>query len=229
MVLAVFRPEGSGAAAKSTAGTRFVRIAPMAALVLLVAQSAAHLIATLGFGWLGSPVDLDRNNGIPDVISTLLILSVALGAFKLSVRSKSRGGAALAVGLGVVSVIIAIDDLFQQDNLDSAYGDVVVVTLIAAGLLVVAVAMTAPRTARISMLIGVALLAVDVKVPFAYDQLMNAIGDPALRRGDVLYELGIVLDEAAETTGWILLAIGMWLTVRASPQRAPQAASAPDV
>ena len=48
---------------------------------------------------------------------------------------------------------------------------------------------------------------------------MNAVGQPALVRGDLLYELGIVLDEAMEFAGWTLLAVGLWdaaLAVRVS-------------
>ena len=49
-----------------------------------------------------------------------------------------------------------------------------------------------------------------MKAPFAYDQLMNTVGQPWVVRGDFLYELGVVLDEGMELMGWTLVAVGLW-------------------
>ena len=203
--------------AQSKAGA-LIFVALAAGSALVVAQSLAHLIATLGFDSIGSPVDLDRSNGIPDVVSTILILVVSLGAFALAVRSERRRRRH-AVGLGIGLVVLAVDDALQQNDLGSPYGLVVIATLVVTALLilVLVVVAPAPRSARICTWLGLALLAVGVRLPYAYDQLMNALDQSTLRRGDVLYELGVVLDEGAELMGWTLLACGVWATALALP------------
>jgi hypothetical protein len=79
-----------------------------------------------------------------------------------------------------------------------------------AAVFTIAVAVSTPRVPRLFLILGIALLGLDSKAPFAYDQLMNLVGQPSLHRGDLLYELGVTLDEALETMGWILVAIGLW-------------------
>jgi hypothetical protein len=204
--------------------TRIVRAGLVAGFALLAAQSAAHLVGTLGLhschteiGACDTVFDLWRNNGPFDLVSLGLIVSAALAATVLAVWDRSTRLAATA--LAVIFTLIAIDDSLHEDKLTSAYGLVVAATLVAAGLLVVAVALNAPRAARFVLLAGLVLLAVDVKVPFAYDQLMNLTGNPALVRGDVLYELGIVLDEGMELMAWTLLATGLWATAAVARER----------
>jgi len=198
----------------------FVRAALLVGVGLVLAQSAAHLIAALGFGSYHSVVDLDRSNGIPDIVSTLIIGGTAVAAFILSSRDPTLRVA--AAGLGIALLIIAIDDALHTDDVESSYGIVVIATIVAAALLTIRVALRAPVTGRILLLTGVALLALDVKMPFAYDQLMNAVGQPWVHRGDLLYELGIVLDEGLELTAWILMAVGLWDTALAVEAPSPE-------
>ena len=62
----------------------------MAGLALVAAQSVAHLVVTLGanldFGQSDSAFDLDRSNGIPDIVSTLVIVAAAAGATVQEIR-----------------------------------------------------------------------------------------------------------------------------------------------
>jgi hypothetical protein len=213
------------AAAHRWKEARVVRVGLAVGFTLLVVQSAAHLFATLGshtcppgIGLCATSLDLWRNNGVLDLVSLVFIVSTALGAGVLAMwdRSSRISGAVLAV----MFALIAIDDSLQQDDLASAYGVVVGATLAAAGLLVIAVAWKAPLAARILLLTGLVLLAFDVKVPYAYDQLLNLTGNAALGRGDVLYELGIVLDEGMELMAWALLATGLWAAAGAARERA---------
>ena len=55
-----------------------MRATAVGGCALLVTQSALHLIATLGFHSTDSLVDLDRSNGIPDIVSVAIILSQLL-------------------------------------------------------------------------------------------------------------------------------------------------------
>jgi hypothetical protein len=212
-------------AAETSIEGRFVRAGLLVGCALLAAQSGLHLFGTLGLrschtdlGACDTAFDLWRNNGPLDLVSLVLILGAVLGAAALAVWDRSARFAATT--LAVVFMLIAIDDSLQEDDLGSAYGLVVAATLIAAGLLVVAVALRTPSRARAVLLGGLVLLAVDVKVPFAYDQLMNVTGHPALGRGDVLYELGIVLDEGLEVMAWTLLATGLWAAAAVARERA---------
>src|SRR6187402_1796123 len=49
-------------------------------VVVVAAQSGLHLVTVLGQGRLGSPFDLDRSNGVPDLVSTVVLALAALGA-----------------------------------------------------------------------------------------------------------------------------------------------------
>ena len=107
-------------------------------------------------------------------------------------------------------LVIGVDDTLHTGDKASSYGLVVIGTLLTAGTLASWVAVRTTGVARTCLLVGLVLLVLDVKAPFVYDQLMNAVGQPALSRGDFLYELGVVLDEAMELMGWVLVAIGLW-------------------
>ena len=216
---------GGEVAADSRVEARIVRAGLSVGFTLLVAQTAAHLVTTLGFrtchtdfGSCDTPFDLWQNNGILDLVSLVLIVLAALGACVLAMWDRrSRISAAV---LAAMFALIAIDDSLQQDDLASMYGLVVVATLLAAGVLVIEVARKAPPAARILLVAGLVLLALDVKEPYAYDQLMNLTGNPALARGDVLYEVGIVLDEGMELMAWTLLATGLWAAAAAAREGA---------
>jgi hypothetical protein len=207
-----------------------VRASLLAAALVIVAQSTAHLIATVGFGVCDatgfsecpSVFDLDHNNGISDLVSTAVIATAAVGAAVLGVRRRPREVAALA--LATILVLVTFDDaLHLEDNGRTEYGLIVVGTIVCAAILTIRVALGVSRETRWLLLVGTALLALDAKTPYFYDQLMNIVGQPALVRGDLLYELGVVLDEAMELAGWTLLAVGLWdaaLAVRVD-QRLP--------
>jgi hypothetical protein len=184
--------------------------------LVVVAQSVAHLVVTVGLGACDatgfapcpSTFDLDHNNGISDVVSTIVIGVAAAGA---AVLGATRRGDRRALTLASVLVLITFDDAFHtEDNLGSLHGVVVLGTIAVAALLTIWVAASSPPQCRWFLWLGTGLLALDVKMPFLYDQLMNTIGQPSLLRGDLLYELGVVLDEAMELAGWILIGIGLW-------------------
>jgi hypothetical protein len=125
-----------------------------------------------------------------------------------------------ALALATILFLVTIEDaLHLGEDARTKYGVIVVGTVLCAAVLTILVAVGASREIRWLLLVGTALLAIDVKTPYLYDQIMNAVGQPALVRGDLLYEFGIVLDEAMELAGWTLLAVGLWdaaLAVRVS-------------
>jgi len=201
----------------TTSRKRLVTASLVGGAIVIVAQSAMHLVATVGFGvctktgfgTCPSIYDLDHNNGISDVISTVTIALAALGACVLGARRRPHELTAFA--LAAFLLLVTFDDAVHlEDTLGSIYGLIVLGTIVCAALLTIRVATGVSAGSRQLLLVGVAILALDAKAPFFYDQLMNVVGRPDLVRGDLLYELGVVLDEAMELTGWILVAVGMW-------------------
>jgi hypothetical protein len=86
------------------------------------------------------------------------------------------------------------------------------VTIVLAAVLIVVVARAAPRSARRTLLVGLGLLLVAVKAAWWYDQILNILQRGDLGRGDVEYELGIVLKQGLEVFGWSCIAVGLWAT-----------------
>jgi hypothetical protein len=195
--------------------TRTLRIGLAVTLFVLLAQSTIGLVAALALNSYDSVFDLDRNNGIPDLLSTAVILGAALGAAELAAsRSRDRW---LAAALALLLSIVALDDLLQQEaGRGDAWGKSVVVTLLTFTLLLLAVARNAPRRAGLMLVIGLCLLAVAVKNAYEYDQFLNMLGRGDQERGDFDYELGIVLKQGLEFVGWSLVAIGLWATALAA-------------
>jgi len=206
--------------AAAPAGSRFVQIGVAISLGLFAVQSLAGLVASLGFHAYGSLVDLDRNNGLPDLLSTCVILAAALAAATLAAQASASRWP--AIPLAFVLSAVAVDDLIQAEPKSSSVSGVsVLVTLTIAAVLIVIVAQQAPLAARIAIFTGLCLLVTAVPAAFAWDQLLNAVGRPWLGRGDVEYELGIVVKQGLELMGWSLVAVGVWstsLTVHAAPK-----------
>jgi hypothetical protein len=190
-----------------------IRIGLPAALLLFAAQSVADLIAVLRFGSYDSIVDLDRNNAIPDLLSTAALVAAACGAGATAVTRPH--GRRLPAALAVVLAIVAVDDLLQAEP-GAGWGLTVAAALIASAVLIVTMARRGPRIEAVALLAGLCLLALAIKEGYWYDQFLNRIGLGDLRRGDLEYELGIVLKQGLEFLGWSLVALGLWATPRGS-------------
>jgi uncharacterized membrane protein len=194
---------------------RTLRIGLGITLFVLVAQSTIGLFAALVLNSYDSLVDLDRNNGIPDLLSTGAILAAGLGAAELAVaRSRGRW---LPAALALLLLIVALDDLLQQEaRSGDAWGRSVMATLVALTVLILVIARNAPRRARLTLVIGLFLLAVAVKNAYEYDQFLNVLARGDQERGDFDYEFGIVLKQGLEFVGWSLVATGIWATAVAA-------------
>jgi hypothetical protein len=217
------------ASARKYSVARTVGIGLAVALALFVAQSVAGMVAALGFNSYSSPLDLNRNNSIPDLVSTAAILVGALGAAVLA--GAQVGWRWRATALAIVLSLVALDDLLHAEaEGGGARAMYVAGTLAAVLVLILAVAWRAPRAAAVSLLVGLVLLVVAVKEAYWYDQFLNTLQRGDQERGDLDYELGIVLKNGLELLGWSLVATGLWamaLAARAQPRRAP--APAPTV
>ena len=53
-------------------------------------QSAAHVWETLSQGRIDTALDLDRSNGLPDLLSTAVIAAAAVGAAIAGFRIQAR-------------------------------------------------------------------------------------------------------------------------------------------
>jgi hypothetical protein len=215
IVIPAMRPgDGSSGAATRDPVARVLRIGLAAALIVFAVQSAIGLVLALALNSYNSVLDLDRNNGIPDLLSTAAILAAALGAVELAVSPAGLRWQPTALAL--LLSIIALDDVLQQEAGKDVWGVSVAVTLVTFTFLLMGVAREAPRRARLMLLIGVFFLAVAVKNAYEYDQFLNLLGRGDQLRGDFDYELGIVLKQGLEFLGWSFVATSIWTTAVAS-------------
>ena len=220
---------GGGARARNAAradpALRTIWLGLSAALVLFTVQSAISLVASLRFHSYDSVLDLERNNAIPDLVSTAVIVAAALGAVALAL--KVRRSRRQATVLAVLLTLAALDDLLQVEaGAAGAWGRTVFPTVVAAALLIGWIALQAPPRPRLTLLAGIFLLAVAVKNAYEYDQLLNLLGRGDEQRGELDYELGIVLKQGLELFGWSLVATGLWAAAVGARGRAA-AGSAP--
>ena len=178
----------------------------------MLAQSIAHLLATGTFGTTDSIVDLDRSNGVPDVVSTLVIVAACTGAVGL-VLGKRRwervNGVLLAACLGV----IAVDDVVGV-NADASTAVALAVTTVSIVAAASFAAADQPGGTRAAVTIGVGLVA--LAGALAMGQLPELEQWFERTRGDRIIELQIIVKQGLELAGWGLVAIGVWDTALAA-------------
>jgi len=225
------RPGDGSNHSTGDAVAKTLRFGLAATLIVFAVQSAIGLTAALALNSYDSVFDLDRNNGVPDLLSTAAILAAAFGAARLAAASeRDRWEAAT---LALLLAVVAVDDLFQLEaDVGNGWGISVAVALVPSAVLIVLIARRAPRRAALTLLIGLFLLVVAVKNAYEYDQFLNILGRGDQERGDLDYELGIVLKQGLELLGWSFVAIGIWATalaarVRRSPMESEVGRPAP--
>lgn len=174
--------------------------------ILVLSQSVAHLLATELLGEFNSTVDLDRSNGIPDVVSTVVIVLAAAGSGELGRRRHGweRVSAFLLVAcLG----LIAVDDVVGVDRDFKTFA-----TLTVTGLAVLTVAAFAAANGKaglrpaVTIMVGLAALVATLAV----GQLPELVPWFERARGDQVIELQIVVKQGLELAGWGLVALGLW-------------------
>lgn len=178
-----------------------------ALLVVVWAQSIAHLWETVHLSVLGSIVDLDRHNGVPDVVSTIAIAAAAAGAGALARWTADRDVRRTASCLAFALTVVALDDLTQATiGTASLTGLAVLATAGVTAALTVAVAFSSgarPRTAIVAGLVALAASLASGEAPNVNSWLERARGDPII-------EYQIVAKQGLELIGWWLIALGLW-------------------
>jgi hypothetical protein len=173
---------------------------------LVAAQSIVHLMAALELHRTETWVDLDRSNGLPDIVSTLALVVGAVGAGAIAFGE--RGPRRIAAGLlaVIISALMLADALHDGAHPSSATGRYVIgLVVCAAVLLGVAALSAAPRT---RLTLAVAVLALGASF------LVAGLGrlDHRFERGrpSPIAEYQIVAKEGFELLGWSLVALVLW-------------------
>lgn len=176
-----------------------------AALMLL--QSAAHLVVVLDAGRVGTVLDLDRSNGMPDLVSTV-VLAAAAGGATLIARAESDHGRLVATALSLLLAALTFADI-DHDGAHPAsnVGWLVITTVGAVAVLLAITARSMTLRGRLSLCVAAGALAGSFFVN-GLDRI-----DPGRfqrERGDPITEYQVVAKESLELLGWSLVALALW-------------------
>jgi hypothetical protein len=152
-------------------------------------------------------VDLDRSNGLPDVVSTAsLAASAAAGTLLVSLETGRRRAVAAALVLSLTGLTVA-DAVHDGPHPASTVGWLVIAMVVATGALLLSVGTTSGSRARV--LLGVAgCMLVGSFCVNALDQVDAQRFER--ERGDPIAEYQIVAKEGLELLGWSLVALALW-------------------
>jgi hypothetical protein len=185
---------------------RLAFVGALLAIALLVAaQSVVHLFVVLHLHRLGTFVDLDRSNGLPDIISTIALALAALGA--AAVARRESGAPVVGLSLAGVLTVLTLADLFHDGAHPSSTKGwyVIAFVAIAAGLLAL-VALSASMRGRATLAVAVLVLASSF-IATGLDRLDQRFQQA---RGEKTTEFKIVAKEGLELLGWSLIALALW-------------------
>jgi hypothetical protein len=193
---------------------RIVRAGVAAAVVLVVAQSLADVLNL----WLADltvrPFDIDANNSVFDVISTVAIGAAALAAAGLAWRD--AGHRIEATALSAFLIVAAVADALQLGGNVVRDGStkVLYLTLLLGVVLAWWVARLGPELARRTVRVGIVCLVLSIVV----DTLFHELNEPLrlwLRRGDPGHEVFTLVKQGLELGGWVLVATGLYAVAAA--------------
>ena len=186
---------------------RGVFVAWLGAIMGTVLLQSAHLEVVLGTGNVGSIVDLDRSNGLPDVVSTASLAASAAAAMLLaSLETGRRRAVAAALVLSLTGLMVA-DAVHDGPHPASTVGWFVIAMVVATGVLLLSIGTTSGSRARV--LLGVAgCMLVGSFCVNALDQVDAQRFER--ERGDPIAEYQIVAKEGLELLGWSLVALALW-------------------
>ena len=176
----------------------------VAIAVVVAAQSGLHLVAVLGEGRLGSAFDLDRSNGVPDLVSTAVLALATVGA-ALLVGRRSSGVERLlpwlaAPGLALLTLADVVHDgAHPAEAMGRIVIGVSVVTLVLLGF-------ATEGRSRLTLAVAACLL-VGAFLTDGVDRVTQRF-EP--QRGDWPTESQIVVKEGLELLGWSLVALAIW-------------------
>ena len=175
-------------------------------VVLVTEQSTVHLIVVLHLDRIGTFVDLDRSNGLPDLVSTLALLAAVGGAVLLARQCEGpREGEAWALA-ALLATLAAADVLHDGPHPSAGGGWYVIVLVVATGALLGHVGLESGAPPRATLGIAGAVLVAS----FLVNGLDRADQWFERARGDPIAEYQIVAKEGLELLGWSLVALALW-------------------
>lgn len=187
---------------------------------LVVAQSVVHLVVVLLFHRMETFVDLDRSNGLPDIVSTVALALAALGAGAIARHERGSQRVAATVLAAVLAVLMLADLLHDGAHPSSATGPYVIALVAAAAGLFGMVALSSVPRVRVTLVVAALALASSFVVT-GLDRLDHRF---ERARGDKTAEYEIVAKEGLELLGWSLVALALWdeaLRLRGALVRVP--------
>lgn len=178
----------------------------LAIVSIVVLQSIAHLVMVLGADRAGSLLDLDRSNGIPDVVSTVVLAIAAAGAAMTSRHEMGARRLVFAVTAGLLATLTLADLLHDGAHPSRDNGPWVIALVVGTVGLLGFIAVEMGSRARVTLAVGVTLLAGSFLVGGLdrFDQWFER------ERGDAVTEVRIVAKEGFELLGWSFVALALW-------------------
>lgn len=171
-----------------------------------VLQSLVHLVVVLGEHDFHSRFDLDRSNGVPDLVSSLALACSTAGAAALAWQRRGRGPvvpSCLVVALGALTLA---DLLHDGAHPSSQTGRLVIGVVAATAVFLFGVAVGGAARTRSTLAVAAAVLASSFlvsgldRVDIWFERM----------RGDPVAEYQIVAKEGLELIGWSLVALALW-------------------
>ena len=173
-----------------------------------VLQSIVHLEVVLRRGHVGTIVDLDRSNSLPDLVSTVALAAAAARLPFSSARGRGAGSVDRpAVLAGALALLTLADLVHDGPHPASAVGWLVIAVVVATG------ASARRRRARSGVRARATLAAAGCAarrlVP-ASTRSTSSTQRFERERGDPIAEYQIVAKEGLELLGWSLVALALW-------------------
>lgn len=190
-------------------------------------QSELHLHVVLDDGRMGTMLDLDRSNGLPDLVSTLALASAAVGAALLSQREPHGRRPVPTTLAGFLAFLTLADVIHDGPHPVSPTGAFVFTVVVVTGALIATLAITSGTRTWMTLAVAGCLLLASLVV----STLAHVDPERFERvRGDPVTEYQIVAKEGLELLGWSLVALALWdeaLRLRAPAKTASEPDSQP--
>jgi hypothetical protein len=194
-------------------------------LGLVLLQSVVHLTVVLGLHRTGTIVDLDRSNGIPDLVSLLPLGAAALGAILVARCEVGSRRAVVNTLAGSLAFVTIADVVHAGPHPSSKVGWVVTAAAMSTVLMLIFLAARLGTAGRAMVAAGAFALAASFVV---HDLAKLSPERFAQERPDAVNEYQIVAKEGLELLGWSLVALALWDEAlrRRTAVRAPATAPA---
>jgi hypothetical protein len=178
--------------------------AVVAAVVTVALQSVVHLTLVLDAHRVDTLLDLERSNGLPDILSTLALGVATAGAVALSIVCV--GGRAVALALAGTLALLGLADIMHVGAHPApTSGKIVIAIVLLVGALLVMVGRRSPLRVRATLAAAGGVLVCSfliIGLDREFPRLERARGDP-------IGEYQIVAKEGLELLGWSLVALAL--------------------